>query len=176
MLKPHDIVIALKLLQATEESVPTYAELASALKMSASEAHSAVARGLEAGLLRKPLANSERTMPIPVRAALAEFLVSGVKYIWPAVRGPVTRGIPTASSMPSVASLLGMAQPELPLVWPYPEGTVRGESVGPLYLRTPAIVAGDAVLHEWLALIDIMRLKTGREATLAAAAIQKKLQ
>ncbi|MCX6853884.1 MAG: MarR family transcriptional regulator, partial [Verrucomicrobia bacterium] len=171
MLKPHDIVIALKLLQATEESVPTYAELASALKMSASEAHSSVARGLEAGLLRKPLLESTRTMPIPVRAALAEFLVSGVKFVWPAVRGPVTRGIPTAGSLPTVASLLGMPQPELPLVWPYAEGTLRGESVEPLYPRAAAVVAGDAALHEWLALIDILRLKTGREAALAAAAI-----
>lgn len=176
MLKPHDIVIALKLLQATEESIPTYAELASALKMSASEAHSAVVRGLEAGLLRKPLPDSRRTMPIPVRAALAEFLVSGVKYVWPAVRGPMTRGVPTAGSVPAVASLLGMPQPERALVWPHAEGTQSGESVEPLYPRTTAVVAGDAALHEWLALIDILRLKTGREAALAAAAIHKKLQ
>lgn len=176
MLKPHDIVVALKLLQATEESVPTYAELASALKMSASEAHSSVARGLEAGLLRKPLPDSARTMPIPVRVALAEFLVSGLKYVWPAVRGPVMRGIPTAGSVPAVASLLGMPQPELPLVWPHAEGTLRGESVEPLYPRAASVVAGDAALHEWLALTDILRLKTGREASLAAAAIQKKLQ
>lgn len=176
MLKPHDIVIALKLLQATEESVPTYAELASALKMSASEAHSSVARGLEAGLLRKPLPDSTRTMPIPVRVALAEFLVSGVKYVWPASRGAVTRGIPTAGSLPAVASHLGMPQPELPLVWPHAEGTLRGESVEPLYPRAASVVARDAALHEWLALIDILRLKTGREAALAAAAIQKKLQ
>lgn len=175
MLKPHDIVIALKLLQATEESVPTYAELASALKMSASEAHSAVVRGLEAGLLRKPLPDSRRTMPIPVRAALAEFLVSGVKYVWPASRGAVTRGVPTAGSLPVVAQLLGMPEPATPLVWPHPEGHLRGESVVPLYPKAAEVTAGDPLLYEWLALIDLLRVKSGREAALAATAIQKKL-
>ncbi|MBE7496784.1 MAG: hypothetical protein HS117_17720 [Verrucomicrobiaceae bacterium] len=175
MLKPHDILVTLKLLLAPEETPPTYAGLAAALQMSASEAHSAVARAVEAGLLRKPLAGSGRTMPLPVRAALREFLVSGVKYVWPAGRGPVTRGVPTAGSLPAVASLLGMPQPDLAMVWPHPEG-VRGESVEPLYPRAAAVVANDAALHEWLALIDILRLKTGREAALAAAAIQKKLQ
>jgi hypothetical protein len=175
MLKPHDILVTLKLLLASEGATPTYAGLASSLQLSASETHSAVGRALEAGLLRKPLAGSGRTMPMPVRAALGEFLVSGVKYVWPAVRGPVTRGIPTAGSLPAVASLLGMPQPDLAMVWPHAEG-VRGESVEPLYPRAAAVVANDAALHEWLALIDILRLKTGREAALAAAAIQKKLQ
>jgi hypothetical protein len=176
MLKPHDILVSLKLLLAPPESVPTYASLAASLQLSASEAHSAVGRALEAGLLRKPLTGTGRTMPLPVRAALGEFLVSGVKYVWPAVRGPMTRGVPTAGSLPAVASLLGMPQPERSLVWPHAEGTQSGESVEPLYPRTTAVVAGDAALHEWLALIDILRLKTGREAALAAAAIQKKLQ
>ncbi len=176
MLKPHDILVSLKLLLAPSESVPTYASLAASLQLSASEAHSAVGRAVEAGLLRKPLTGTGRTMPLPVRAALGEFLVSGVKYVWPAVRGPMTRGVPTAGSLPAVASLLGMPQPERALVWPHAEGTQSGESVEPLYPRTTAVVAGDAALHEWLALIDILRLKTGREAALAAAAIQKKLQ
>lgn len=176
MLKPHDILITLKLLLSPEGAAPTYAGLASALQLSASEAHSAVGRAVEAGLLRKPLLGTGRTMPVPVRAAVGEFLVSGVKYVWPAVRGPVTRGIPTAGSLPAIASLLGMPQPERALVWPHAEGTQSGESVEPLYLRTAAVVAGDAALHEWLALIDILRLKTGREAALAATAIQKKLQ
>ncbi len=175
MLKPHDVLVSLKLLLAAPESVPTYAGLAAALQLSASEVHSAVGRAVEAGLLRKPLAGTGRTMPLPVRAALGEFLVSGVKYVWPAVRGPVTRGIPTAGSVPSVAALLGMPMPELAVVWPHADGQ-RGEAVEPLYPRAASVVANDPALHEWLALIDIMRLKTGREAALAAAAIQKKLQ
>ena len=175
MLKPHDILITLKLLLHPQESVPTYAGLAAALQMSASEAHSAVGRAVTAGLLRKPATSSGRTMPLPVRAALAEFLTSGLKYVWPAVRGPLTRGIPTAGSLPSVAALLGMPQPEVAVVWPHAEGSMRGESVEPLYSRAAEVVADDAALHEWLALIDMVRLKTGREAALAVAAIQKKL-
>ena len=114
-------------------------------------------------------------MPIPVRAALAEFLVSGVKYVWPASRGAVTRGVPTAGSLPVVAQLLGMPEPATPLVWPHPEGHLRGESVEPLYPKAAEVTAGDPLLYEWLALIDLLRVKSGREAALAATAIQKKL-
>lgn len=176
MLKPHDILVTLKLLQTQEsDTAPTYAELATALKLSASEVHSAVTRALESGLLRKPLPPAKRTMPVPAKAALAEFLISGVKYVWPATRGALTRGVPTAGSLAGVAQLLGMPEPPAPLVWAYPEGQIRGESLQPLYARAAEITLHDPELHEWLALIDIMRLKTGREAALAAAAIQKKL-
>lgn len=175
MLKPQDIVVFIKLLQnRTGGPVPTYAGLAMALKMSSSEVHAAVRRGLEAGLLRKPTAPG-RTMPQPVMSAMEEFLLHGFKFIWPAKRGPIRRGIPTGSSLNPVSELLGMSEPEVPLVWPHPEGSVRGESITPLYPRAVDACADDPVLREWLALLDILRLKTGREAALAGAAIQKRL-
>jgi hypothetical protein len=175
MLKPQDIVVSLKLLQSRDGGpVPTYASLAMALKLSSSEVHAAVGRCLEVGLLRKP-ADSARTMPQPVRAALEEFLLHGMKYVWPARRGPMTRGFPTGSSLESVSRLLNLTEPTIPLVWPHPAGTVRGESVDPLYPRTVEACEGDPILHEWLALLDILRLKTGREAALAGTAIHNRL-
>jgi hypothetical protein len=175
MLKPQDIVVALKLLQSRDGGpIPTYATLAMALRLSSSEVHAAVNRCLEVGLLRKP-ADSTRTMPQPVAAALEEFLVHGVKYVWPAKRGAVTRGVATGSSFEGVARLLNLSEPAIPLVWPHPEGTVRGESVEPLYPRAIEACKDDPVLHEWLALLDILRLKTGRESALARAAIHNRL-
>lgn len=175
MLKPQDIVVSLKLLQSRDGGpVPTYATLAMALKLSPSEVHAAVGRCLEVGLLRKP-SDSARTMPQPVAAALEEFLVHGVKYVWPARRGPVARGFPTGSSLDSVSRLLNLSEPAVPLVWPHPEGTTRGESVDPLYPRAAEACEEDPVLREWLALLDILRLKTGREAALARTAIHNRL-
>ncbi|MCI4439627.1 MAG: hypothetical protein JHC36_00250, partial [Tibeticola sp.] len=49
-LKPQDFLVALKLI-AWGEQRWTYARLAQELGLSASEAHAAVKRGLQAGLL-----------------------------------------------------------------------------------------------------------------------------
>lgn len=176
MLKPHDIIVALKLIRTDPNAeVPIYARLANWVGLSTSETHAAVERGLRAGMLRKdPL--SERTMPVANLTALREFLVHGLKYVWPAERGAVTRGIPTATSQVTIASALNVPMPAIPLVWPKADGTVRGETIEPLYPKVVGLCAGDPELHEWLSLIDIIRLKAGREASLAATEIERRLR
>ncbi len=87
----------------------------------------------------------------------------------------MARGFPTGSSLESVSHLLGVSEPTIPLVWPHPEGKLRGESVDPLYPRVVEACEEDPVLRDWLALLDILRLKTGREAALATEAIHQLL-
>lgn len=175
MLKPQDVVISIKLLQDRKGgAAPTYSELASALKMSPSEAHAGVHRSLDVGLLRRPTGSTQR-MPIPVRRALEEFLISGLKYVWPTRPGAIGRGMPTCSSFSPVARELDVPEPETPFVWRNPAGTVRGEIILPLYPKVPEVCADDAWMHEWLALVDVLRCKTGREASLAANAIRNRL-
>lgn len=175
MLKPQDVVISIKLLQTREGApVPTYAELAMSLKMSPSEAHAGVRRALEVGLLRRSLDSPDR-MPMPVRAAMREFLVSGLKYVWPARMGATARGVPTAASAPGVSVELDLAEPERPMVWRHPLGTMRGETIIPLYPKLPDVCLQDTWLHTWLGLVDILRSQTGREASLAANAIHTRL-
>ena len=176
MLKPHDIIVALKLIRTDPGAEPpTYARLAHWVGLSASETHAAVERGLRAGLLRKDTL-SERTMPVANLTGLREFLVHGLKYVWPAERGAITRGVPTATSQVTVASLLNVPTPAIPLVWPMPDGTVRGESIVPLHPKAAGLCASDPELHEWLSLMDVIRLKAGREATLAATEIERRLR
>jgi len=175
MLKPQDLVISLKLLQVREGApVPTYAELAISLKMSPSEAHAGVRRALDVGLLSRTPGHPTR-MPSPVRIALAEFLVSGLKYVWPAKFGAIERGVPTCTSVASIADELGVPKSDKPLVWSHPMGNMRGETVTPFYPKLPDVCIHDTWLHEWMALVDILRSKTGREASLAANAIQRRL-
>ena len=173
MIKPQDVVVALKLLPLAEgEARLTYAELARQVGLSGSETHGAVARGLESGLLRPRL---DGGMPRAVKQAMREFLVYGVPYIWPAKRGGTSRGTVTATSHPEVARAMRVPEPDLPLVWANPDGDVRGETVPPLYAKAVAVARFDPALHEWLALIDVLRLKSGREAALARAQIERRL-
>ncbi len=175
MLKPQDVVISIKLLQGRDGGAgPTYAELASALKMSPSEAHAGVSRSLEVGILRRSVDFPQR-MPIPVKAALEEFLVSGLKYVWPTKPSSMARGIPTCTSLPALARELDVPEPATPLVWRHPLGTLRGETITPLYPKLPEVCTDDPWLHDWLALVDILRCKTGREAALAANLIRRRL-
>lgn len=175
MLKPHDIVVCLKLLASRSSRSPTYASLSAALGLSSSEIHAAVKRACDAGLLRRLDSIGAATMPVPVRTALSEFLIHGLKYIWPCSRGALTRGVPTGSSLPAVASLLDLAEPEVPMVWAHPDGTVRGEAIEPLYPKATWLSSSDPEMHEWLALLDIVRTKTGREAKLAIETLQRRL-
>ncbi len=175
MLKPQDIVISLKLLQYGSRAIaPTYAELAHVLKMSQSEAHGGVKRALQVGLLSRSLA-STRSMPVVVRAALGDFLICGLKYVWPTEMGGIGRGMATATSVPAVAEEMDVTGSEIPFVWPFATGSLRGETVKPLYPRCPEVCDKEKTLHEWLALVDVLRLKTGREAKLAEHAIRKRL-
>jgi hypothetical protein len=156
-LKPQDVAVVLKLaLQAAER--PSYAQLAADLGLSASEAHAAVRRAQQVGLV-----DADRR---PNRTALLEFLVHGLKYVFAAVRGPVTRGMPTAHAAPPLeAELAGGG--DLPPVWPSPEGTVRGEALEPLYRSAVKAAQRDPQLYECLALIDAIRSGRARERKLA---------
>lgn len=177
MLKPQDIAVTLKLLLAAGEAPPTFARLAAELKLSVSEVHAAVKRAAEAGfLVTRDQAGGNRKQWLPVKSALREFLISGLKYIWPVRRGPSGRGVLTGASLPVVSERLSIAPPAVPLVWPDPEGEARGETLKPLFPKAVAAAREDARLHEWLALLDVMRAGGGREATLAAAEIQRRLQ
>jgi len=58
------------------------------------------------------------------------------------------------------------------VVWPDPEGTVRGESLEPIYKTAPLAARRDPHLYQTLALIDAIRGGRARERKLA----EKKLQ
>lgn len=177
MLKPQDVVVSLKLLLASESrALLSYASLAQDLRLSPSEVHSAVTRGVKAGLLKKPQPGSHQKMAEPVRRSLGEFLIHGLKYVWPIERGAVTRGIPTCSSYQLVARDLNIATEQGTVVWAHPDGQVRGESIAPLYLKAVDVCQTDPSLYLWLAMIDSIRLRAGREAALACAWIEQQLR
>ncbi len=163
-LKPQDIVVTLKLLVSGKDS---YSKLAGDLSMSPSEVHAAVKRAATAGLI-------DRSSKQVKRAALAEFLIHGLKYSFPPVFGSLTRGIPTSYAARPLVNMLSGTD-DLPPVWPSPEGSVRGHELKPLYRTVPRAVQQDNKLYELLALVDAIRSGRARERALAERELKKRL-
>jgi DNA-binding transcriptional MocR family regulator len=142
-------------------------DLAAELNLSQSEISLALERAKNSGLVdsskRKPLAT-----------ALAEFLIHGLKYAFPAKRGSLERGMPTAHSAPPLVERI-VSENHDQYIWPTPEGNSRGQSVTPLYPSAPEAARKDPKLYEWLALLDALRLGRARERKLAIQEIEKRL-
>lgn len=165
-LKPQDVVLVTSVL--VRGWPRTYADLAKSLKVSVSEAHGSVRRAIEAGLLH--------TVPIIAanRTALEEFVVHGLKYVFPAGRGPLTRGMPTSYATSPLNGEIVYRGDDIP-VWPDSEGEVRGYELPPLCPSVPAIAKEDAELYEWFALFDALRSGRVRERKLAEDELRKRI-
>jgi hypothetical protein len=192
ILKPQDVIVALKL-GLVRGSQQTLSQLGHALGLSASEVHASINRGSAAALVDL----QERR----VRARnFLEFLEHGIRFVFVAERGPIVRGVPTAHSAPPLARPIGMleqlyrpssgpdsqapsgllskpyeAHGDPPVVWPHPEGTVRGESIEPLYPSAVDAALRDPQLHQGLALVDVLRIGRSREKELAIAHLKQLL-
>lgn len=137
--------------------------------MSVSEVHSAAKRALASEILvRRP----DLRMLVIHRRNLMEFLVHGLRYVFPAERGQVTRGVPTASAAPIMVEHFAPTE-DLPPVWPDPAGTVRGQTFKPLYRSVVFAAARDERLYAVLALADAIRGGRARERTLAGELLQQ---
>jgi hypothetical protein len=178
-LKPQDVVILLKLVArenqqgatgtrgAFESPSWTYHGLAYDLFLSPSEVHAGIHRAAEAGLLIM----SKR---VPVIRAMEEFLIHGIKYVFPPRRGGMTRGLATSYAGPPLDQLF-MKTAEPPPVWPFPEGPTRGTEFSPLYKTVPKAAVRDQKLYEMLVLVDAIRDGRARESELAIMELRKRL-
>ena len=164
-LKPQDIVVVLKLLVSNKET--SYSALAYKLSMSPAEVHAAVKRAGAAGLI--DVATKEVK-----QKPLLEFLIHGLKYAFPATRGTITRGLPTAHAAPPLSKRLS-GKDDLPPVWPCADGTVRGHEFKPLYRCVPSAAREDASLYELLVLVDAVRGGRARERKLAEEELRKRV-
>ncbi|GHT32092.1 hypothetical protein AGMMS49574_14970 [Bacteroidia bacterium] len=105
--------------------------------------------------------------------ALREFLITGLKYVFPAQIGATVRGIGTAHSASPIKELISEGK-EI-YVWAYSRGTRRGNSVSPLYKTVPKIVGSQSDLYEYLVIADTLRIGRVREIEIAINALDKRL-
>jgi hypothetical protein len=169
ILKPQDVFVLLKLVSIFPQKW-AYNNLAVELSMSPSEVHAAVKRAVKAGL-----ANQGKPQIKPNLSRLEEFIVHGIQYVFVPDRGELTRGMPTAFA---AKPLLGkMIMPDEPVpVWPDPEGPERGLAFSPLYKSVPRAARKDAVLYEYLVIVDAIRGGRARERKLAIKELKMRIR
>jgi len=163
VLRPADVAVALAVALRPGGS---FRALAEDCGLSVGEAHNAVRR-LEQAQLLSPSGRRVRTRP------LFEFLRYGVPHAFPGLLGPETRGVPTAGSGPAFRKHLA---PDRPVVWPYAEGKVRGDSLVPLYAGAPGVAGRHPRLYEALTLVDALRIGRARERQYASKRLQALLR
>ncbi len=163
-MRPHDIVILLKI-AVKEGGQWLMKDLATELKISASEVSESLNRSAIAGLISP---DKKRLM----NASLLDFLEHGFKFVYPQHPGALVRGMPTAwSAQPLVNEIMSDEQ----VVWPFSDGLVRGQAVEPLHPSVPQACLQDNKLHELLALCDALRLGRARERKLAIEELKIRL-
>lgn len=179
-MRPQDIVIILKLITLVRHKIPgeklgidigrllknQNKNIAQSLEMSEAEVSESLRRSEYAGLI-----SSKITKQVNQRAVL-EFLLYGIKYVFPIHPGAMVRGIPTAHSALPISN--SIVSDEL-FVWEHPEGTVRGQAIIPLYHTVPNIVQNDEKLYELLALVDAIRTGTARINKIASEELEKRI-
>lgn len=171
MLKSQDCLILLKLL-ADQDKVWSQRELSKELMISLSEINSGIKRLIVAGLLRK----TQGAQFVPILAAAEEFIISGLKYIFPTKLGEYTRGIPTAVAAPLFKDKIVLGNDPIP-VWPYAFGENKGVALNPLHPSVPKSLRDypDESFYELLVLIDAIRIGRARERNIAIKLLKEKL-
>jgi hypothetical protein len=158
LLKPQDLLVLIKL-HLWQEKSWRYSDLAVSVGMSASEVHAGLKRSATAKLYNP----DAQQVLLP---NLAEFLIHGLKYVYPVVPGTMVRGIPTAHAVSPLKEMI--ASNGEPYVWAASFGDLRGLAIEPLYPSVPLAVKTDPALHELLGLVDALRCGRVREQQLAA--------
>jgi len=165
-MRPQDVVILLKL-STIKSDKWRMQDIAASLQISASEVTESLQRSNQARLV----SDNKRTI---YTVSFLEFLVYGLKYVFPAVPGSVVRGIPTAHSAPPLNQII-VASTTDNYVWANSKGSLRGQAIVPLYKTVPKIALEDLALYELLALVDAIRVGKAREVKIAIEELKKRL-
>ena len=165
MLKGEDIVVLMKLVAVPADW--TVRSLEAETTIPRSVVQRAIKRLAQAGLYdehgrRVLISQSE------------EFLVHGLRYVFPGRLGGPTLGVPAAWAAPPLVGELAPTD-ELPPVWPAVKGSHRGLEFAPLHPAALEASARDPALGERLALVDALRAGGPRIKALAAELLTPRL-
>ena len=147
----------------------TVRALSQSAGISKSEVSLSLRRCYQVGLAK---VDRESAVPRTNTKALFEFIVYGLKYVFPAALGKITRGIATTLGAPVLQGKL-MTSGELVLVWPDVHGKNKGQTLEPLYKTVTKAVRRDAHLYAMLALTDAVRIGAPREYKIAVSELKK---
>ena len=145
--------------------------LALSTDISKSQVNLALRRCFDVGLAKR---DRHSGLPRVHTKALLEFIVYGLKYVFPTKLGAVTRGITTSLAAPVLEGKLISTGDLLP-VWPDAQGKTKGQTVEPLFKSVTYAVRRDVELYALLALVDAVRIGQPRERNLATDLLAKRL-
>lgn len=182
-MKGQDIGLLLKLYSmqrrefdhwgSTQGSVQHYSVRALALEtgISKSQVSLSLQRCFDVGLAKR---DRKHGVPRTNSKGLYEFIAYGLRYVFPASLGVVSRGIATSFGAPVLEGRL-MSAGELVPVWPDAQGDTKGQAVEPLFTSVTYAIRRDDELYAMLALVDAIRLGQPRERNLAIEMIRQRL-
>jgi DNA-binding Lrp family transcriptional regulator len=165
-MRPQDIVVLLKIIALKHDDWYN-ADLARSLKISPSEISEVLNRCKIAGLID----SKKRKVNIN---SFMEFLVYGLKYVFPTEPGAIVKGIPTAHSASPINEYISSGSDVY--VWASAKGTHRGQAIEPLFKSIPQIVQEDKSFYELLAIVDTIRVGKVREINIAKEELEKQLK
>ena len=165
-MRPQDIVVLLKIISTRGDDWRNI-DIANAIGISPSEVSEALNRCKIARLID----SKKRKVNIN---SFEEFLVYGLKYVFPTEPGAMVKGIPTAHSASPIKEHI--ASNEEVYVWANARGTHRGQAIEPLYKSLPQIAHEDKLFYELLTIVDTIRVGRVREIKIAIEELKKRLK
>ena len=177
MMKSQDILILLKLV-SLHQSPSVQPEdfsvraLAASTGISKTEVSASLKRSIDAGLAKL---DRRSQLPTANTKALLDFIVSGLRYVFPARPSAIERGLVTGFEAPGLEDLLSSVG-EYHYIWPDANGSDKGQSVPPLYKTAPYAAQQDPKLYQSMALVDAIRLGDPRELAIAKKALAERLR
>jgi hypothetical protein len=142
-------------------------DIANSLQISASE----VSEALNRCKIAKLIDNNKRKVHIN---SFKEFLIYGLKYVFPVEPGSIVKGIPTAHSAYPINEHIVSGRDVY--VWKYAKGNQRGQSIDPLYKTVPATIQNNSLFYEFLVIVDTLRVGRVREIKIAIEELEKRFK
>lgn len=175
-MKSQDILILLKLIslhrnERVKQECFSARGLAEATGISKTEANSSLNRSIGVGLAKY---DRQSRLPKANVKALYDFIVSGLRYVFPARPLAIERGVLTGFDAPGLEGLVASINEEH-FIWPDAEGNHRGQAISPLYKSSAYAAKQDEWLYQVMALVDVIRLGNAREVNVAKTELKKRL-
>ncbi|UBM57463.1 hypothetical protein LAG90_11600 [Marinilongibacter aquaticus] len=144
----------------------TNKEMAYNLQLSESEISESLRRSEYSGLIR------DVSMKSVNKQAFLDFLIYGLRYVFPTRPSGIGRGYATAHTAPPLNEKIVSDEN---YIWEHPEGNVRGLIIEPLYKTIPNIIKSNTFIYELLTLTDGLRTGNSRVFNLSAELIKNRI-
>jgi hypothetical protein len=166
VLKGDDIVLLLKLTHPSPDW--TVRTLEGETTIPRSVVQRSLKRLWQAGLFdrRRRTANLSQA---------EEFLIHGLKYVFPGSVSGESRGFVTAWGAKPLSDALKVPADDAPPVWPSAHGDTRGLALEPVHPSVVEAATRDPLLREQLTLVDAIRIGDARIRGVAADLLTKRL-